>query len=97
MASGCHLIKEVIVLKFDMHTFVSNMTVDDVNSVVEVYEIPLDLHSLVPSSTITMNKLLVDVIALPMLKMTSLSSSLDTCAQLGSFVSLLVLEQLYYA
>ncbi|GJV48463.1 hypothetical protein Tco_1438675 [Tanacetum coccineum] len=29
MASGSYSIEEIIVLKFDMHTFASNMTVDE--------------------------------------------------------------------
>nr|GEZ87207.1 hypothetical protein [Tanacetum cinerariifolium] len=43
--------------KFDMHTFTSNMTIDEVNSIAEQYAIPLDLHLCVPSSTMTMNNL----------------------------------------
>ncbi|GJU32463.1 hypothetical protein Tco_1176052 [Tanacetum coccineum] len=57
MASGSHSIEEIVVLKFDMHTFTSNMTVDEVNNTDAKYGIPLDLYPRVPSSTMTMNKL----------------------------------------
>ncbi|GJW61340.1 hypothetical protein Tco_0110675 [Tanacetum coccineum] len=62
MASGSHPTEEPVVPKFDMHTFTSNMTVAEVNSIVDKYGIPFDLHPRVPLSTMTMNKLSADAI-----------------------------------
>ncbi|GJS64069.1 hypothetical protein Tco_0678633 [Tanacetum coccineum] len=55
-------VEETVVLKFDKHTFTSNMTIDEVNSIAEKYGILLDLRPRVSSSTMTMNKLSADVI-----------------------------------
>ncbi|GJZ37224.1 hypothetical protein Tco_0583415 [Tanacetum coccineum] len=57
MSFGSHSVDGNVILKFDMHTFASTMTVDEVNSMTEQYGIPLDLCPCVPSSTMTMNNL----------------------------------------
>ncbi|GJU86460.1 hypothetical protein Tco_1294006 [Tanacetum coccineum] len=62
MAFGSHPIKDIVVSKFDMHTFASNMMVDEVNCIAVKYGIPLDLHPRVPSSTMTVNELSEDAI-----------------------------------
>ncbi|GJY83168.1 hypothetical protein Tco_0496544 [Tanacetum coccineum] len=57
MSSGSQSAGEPVLPKFDMHTYTSNLTVDDVNSLVKEYAIPLDLRPRVPPSTLTMNNL----------------------------------------
>ncbi|GKC41831.1 hypothetical protein Tco_1059553 [Tanacetum coccineum] len=62
MSSGSLSAREPVVPKFDMHTFTSSMTADEVTSMVEEYAIPLDLLHCVPSSVLTMNNLPVGAI-----------------------------------
>ncbi|GJX94920.1 hypothetical protein Tco_0349506 [Tanacetum coccineum] len=64
MSFRSHSAGGAIVPKFDMHTFFSTMTVDEVNSMAEESRIPLDLHPRAPSSTMTMNNLPADAIGL---------------------------------
>ncbi|GJX58851.1 gypsy type transposase [Tanacetum coccineum] len=56
---------EHVLPKFDMHTYTSNLTVDEVNNLVKEYVIPLDLRPRVPPSTLTMNNLPTNRIAFP--------------------------------
>ncbi|GJS67909.1 hypothetical protein Tco_0682474 [Tanacetum coccineum] len=62
MSYGSHSGEEPIVPKFDMHTFTSSMTKDEVSALAEEYAIPLDLHPRFPSPNVTMDKLPVGAI-----------------------------------
>ncbi|GJU63193.1 transmembrane 9 superfamily member 1-like protein [Tanacetum coccineum] len=64
MSSGSHSAGATAIPKFDMHTFTSGLTVDEVNNIAEEYGIPLDLRPRVPSSTMTMDNLPFDVIGI---------------------------------
>ncbi|GJW60889.1 hypothetical protein Tco_0110224 [Tanacetum coccineum] len=55
-------ISDAIIPKFDMHTYTSTVTANDVKSLVKEYAIPLDLHPRVPPFFLTMNNLPTDKI-----------------------------------
>jgi hypothetical protein len=55
---------EDIVPKFDMHTYTSTMTEEEVRDVARLYGIPEDLHPRVPPEGMTMNKLPADAIGI---------------------------------
>nr|GEZ13555.1 hypothetical protein [Tanacetum cinerariifolium]GEZ22645.1 hypothetical protein [Tanacetum cinerariifolium] len=57
MSSRSRPIKEAIFPKFDMHTFTSSITVDEVNNIAEQYGIHLELHPHISSSTMTIDNL----------------------------------------
>nr|GEW02324.1 hypothetical protein [Tanacetum cinerariifolium] len=65
MSFGSHPVRGTIVANFDMHTFTSTMTVDEVNTMVEQCDIPPGLRPRVPSSTMTINNTDVIGITIP--------------------------------
>nr|GFA32429.1 hypothetical protein [Tanacetum cinerariifolium] len=65
MSFGSQSVGELVIPKFDMHTYISTLTDDEVNNLVKEYAIPLDLHPRVPPSTLIMKNLHVDKIDPP--------------------------------
>ncbi|GJS83492.1 hypothetical protein Tco_0750033 [Tanacetum coccineum] len=64
MAEEDHHVAVAVVPKFDMPRHQSNLSSNDVKSLVKRYEIPLDLHPGVPSEWHTMDQLPEDAIGL---------------------------------
>ncbi|GJV41690.1 hypothetical protein Tco_1420130 [Tanacetum coccineum] len=62
MAEEDHHVAVAVVPKFDMPRHQSNLSSNDVKSLVKRYEIPLDLHLGVPSEWHTMDQLPEDAI-----------------------------------
>ncbi|GJU88699.1 hypothetical protein Tco_1301122 [Tanacetum coccineum] len=66
MSSGSQNVGYAVVPKFDMHTYTSVLTTDEVKNLAEEYAIPLDLHPRAPPSGLTMNNLPTNKIAASM-------------------------------
>ncbi|GJZ11972.1 hypothetical protein Tco_0546731 [Tanacetum coccineum] len=63
MSFGSYSTGKPVVPKFDMHTYTSSMTDDEVANMASKYDIPLDLRPRAPDPTLTMNKLPLNAIA----------------------------------